>query len=465
VVPATAIAPVAPNAPVASVDDSTSPEYVLQHHRASLTAYEQTEITQYQKVYYWGEGVKKPYSASGGINHGFDDSRGDYLGVLRDHVAYRFELVDVLGSGSFGKVFKARDHMTRKFVALKIIRNRRRFHRQGLVEVKLLELLRNNDPNDMNNCIRMYSSFYFRSHLCFATELLSINLYELLLKTDLRGLSLGLVRKFAIQVLNAFRYAQKQRIIHADVKPENILLIDPNRSGIKVIDWGSGALESETIYTYIQSRFYRAPEVILGLPYGMPIDIWSIGVMLVELYTGKPLFPGEDEVDQLGKIVEYLGMPPREMIAKSPRKGEFFTAAPNGIGMVLRSRHRPNSQTLHRLLRDHDDFCDFILKLLAWDPARRPTPEESFRHPWIADGLRELDAGVKVPVIDPDKNLRSKSLPQNVRRAKEVPALPQVTQPPEGASGQDKKPMWQPVTDLTSGRKSGLVPARLPDLM
>ena len=81
------------------------------------------------------------------------------------------------------------------------------------------------------------------------------------------------------------------------MKPENILLKAPNKSGIKVIDFGSSCFEAERIYTYIQSRFYRAPEIILGIPYTPAIDMWSFGCVLAELYTGFPLFPGENEAE------------------------------------------------------------------------------------------------------------------------------------------------------------------------
>lgn len=108
-------------------------------------------------------------------------------------------------------------------------------------------------------------------------------------------MSLGLIRRFAIQILQALKYLRQERIIHCDLKPENILLKSPDKSGIKVIDFGSSCFSHERIYTYIQSRFYRAPEVILGVPYTSGIDMWSFGTILAELYTGFPLFPGESE--------------------------------------------------------------------------------------------------------------------------------------------------------------------------
>jgi dual specificity tyrosine-phosphorylation-regulated kinase 2/3/4 len=108
------------------------------------------------------------------------------------------------------------------------------------------------------------------------------------------------------------------------LKPENILLKRPDRSGIRVIDYGSSCYTNEKVFTYIQSRFYRAPEVILGLDYGLPIDMWSTGCILAELYTGHPLFPGENEPDQLACIMQLLGPPKKEYLDQCSRKKQFF---------------------------------------------------------------------------------------------------------------------------------------------
>jgi dual specificity tyrosine-phosphorylation-regulated kinase 2/3/4 len=105
-----------------------------------------------------------------------------------------------------------------------------------------------------------------------------------------------------------------ENVIHCDLKPENILLKSPDKSGIKVIDFGSSCFSNERIYTYIQSRFYRAPEIILGIPYTAAIDMWSFGCILAELYTGFPLFPGESEMEQLSLIMEIKGIPPEHIL-------------------------------------------------------------------------------------------------------------------------------------------------------
>lgn len=108
---------------------------------------------------------------------------------------------------------------------------------------------------------------------------------------------------------------------------ENVLLKHRGSSSIKVIDFGSSCYSHQRVYTYIQSRFYRSPEVILGLPYGPAIDMWSLGCILAELYTGYPLFPGENEVEQLACVMEVLGVPPEEVINNASRKRLFFGKA------------------------------------------------------------------------------------------------------------------------------------------
>lgn len=142
------------------------------------------------------------------------------------------------------------------------------------------------DKNDDHHLLRLKDTFIHRQHLCLAFELLSVNLYELIKQNQFRGLSTTLVRVFAQQLLNALSLLNKAHLIHCDLKPENILLkksvqpfsrllvaalmLSPSSLEspiIKVIDFGSACDERQTVYTYIQSRFYRSPEVLLGLPY------------------------------------------------------------------------------------------------------------------------------------------------------------------------------------------------------
>lgn len=224
------------------------------------------------------------------------------------------------------------------------------------------------------------------------------------------------------------------------MKPENVLLKQQGRSGIKVIpmsismqifsfrfragvkvldwllmrlvclffgfqviDFGSSCYENQRVYTYIQSRFYRAPEVILGAKYGMPIDMWSLGCILAELLTGYALFPGEDENDQLACIIELLGMPPQKLLDQSKRAKNFFSAKGyprycmtetsedgrlilgSGSSRQGKERGPPGSKNLKKALKGCDDplFLNFLCGCLEWDPELRMTPSAALKHSWF----------------------------------------------------------------------------------
>ncbi|KAI1762592.1 hypothetical protein GGR53DRAFT_412256 [Hypoxylon sp. FL1150] len=356
---------------------------------AMLNIYEKGEIIDYENVYFCG--TQNASKVVGNVtsslpNFGFDDERGDYTIVTGDHLSYRYEIVDVLGKGSFGQVVRCIDHKTGVLVAVKIIRNKKRFHQQALVEVNILQKLREWDPQNKHSMVNFTHSFYFRGHLCISTELLDMNLYEFIKSNAFRGFSLKLIRRFTKQMLSSLNLLKQHKVIHCDLKPENILLRHPMHSEIKVIDFGSSCFENEKVYTYIQSRFYRSPEVILGMTYGLPIDMWSLGCILAELYTGVPIFPGENEQEQLACIMEVFGPPEKHLIEKSTRKKLFFDSMgkPRLTVSSKGRRRRPSSKTLQQALKcDDEPFLDFLARCLRWDPDRRLKPEEAIRHEFI----------------------------------------------------------------------------------
>jgi len=374
-----------------------TPAKVLRLHMEEMTEYEQGEILDYPQVYYFGSNAQKIRgTGTNANNHGFDDERGDYNIVLHDHILYRYEVMNPLGKGSFGQVVRVYDYKTSGYVALKMIRNKKRFHHQALVEVKILEHLKERDQENTSNVVHVLDYFYFRNHLCITFELLSINLYEFIKNNNFQGVSLGLIRRFAIQLLTALRFLRKQRVIHCDFKPENVLLKNPTKSGIKVIDFGSSCFDDERVYTYIQSRFYRSPEVILGIPYDVAIDMWSFGCILAELHTGYPLFPGENEVEQLACIMEVVGLPPTRVLEAGTRKKMFFDQA-NNPRLVPNSRgkkRRPASKDLAVALRTSEiKFVEFLAGCLRWCPRERFTPEDGLQHEWITDGYAKQIMG------------------------------------------------------------------------
>ncbi|RKP14849.1 kinase-like domain-containing protein, partial [Piptocephalis cylindrospora] len=155
---------------------------------------------------------------------------------------------------------------------------------------------------------------------------------------------------------------------------------------LKVIDFGSSCLKDQQLYTYIQSRFYRSPEVILGAPYGLSIDMWSVGCIVAELYTGYPIFPGEDEQEQLGLMMEVLGIPPPEFLKHASRKSVFFDSKgqPRPPADPKAKRRRAASKSLKAALRCQDErFLDFLERCMMWEPERRLRPDQALKHDWI----------------------------------------------------------------------------------
>lgn len=213
-----------------------------------------------------------------------------------------------------------------------------------------------------------------------------MNLYEFIKFNSFKGFSLKLIRRFTKQLLNSLLLLKKHKVIHCDLKPENILLTHPAHSELRVIDFGSSCFVDCQVYTYIQSRFYRSPEVILGLEYGLPIDMWSVGCILAELWSGYPIFPGENETEQLACIMEVFGPPERGLIEKSGRKKLFFDSLgkPRLSVSSKGRRRKPSSKTLAQALKcDDEAFLDFLTKCLRWDQDRRLKPEQAMCHEFI----------------------------------------------------------------------------------
>lgn len=277
---------------------------------------------------------EKQKKGKGATNDGWDDENYDYIFSPGELFYGRYRIKERIGKGSFGQVVRAEDVQEQRDVAIKIIKSKKPFLLQAKTEIELLSRLNAKDPGDDNNIgtysehgeealgvrksilthffsfvecvVRLIEHFMYRNHQCIVFEMLSLNLYELLKNTQFGGVSLNLIRKFGKQVLKSLSFLAREDvdIIHCDLKPENILLRHPKKSGIKVIDFGSSCRSNKRMYSYIQSRFYRSPEVMLGLPYSTAIDIWSLGCILAEMHTGEPLFSGSDQFDQMQKIVK-----------------------------------------------------------------------------------------------------------------------------------------------------------------
>lgn len=267
--------------------------------------------------------------SEGKCNNGYDNINSDYILYVNDVLGVeqnrKYLVLDILGQGTFGQVVKCQNLMTKEILAVKVIKSKSEYLNQSLTEVKILELINEKiDPDDKHHFLRMFDSFVHKNHLCLVFELLSNNLYELLKQNQYHGLSMQLIKIFTKQMLDSLCVLKDSKLIHCDLKPENILLCSLDKPDIKIVDFGSSCDETKTIYTYIQSRFYRAPEVILGIPYSSSIDMWSFGCIIAELFLGIPIFPGASEYNQITRIINTLNYPPNWMLEMGKNTSKFL---------------------------------------------------------------------------------------------------------------------------------------------
>ena len=368
----------------------------------------------------------------------------------------RYRVKGVFGEGTFGQVLRCVEELPQlgrddgggtastsgSVVAIKVVKNRPAYFHQAKSEVGILALMNkwaqrevlDGRPGESDEAaaqraaegarqgrhiVRLHDWFVCKGHLCIATEPLYSNLYELLKRNGHRGLSLNSVALFVEQLLDALAVLYDADVIHADIKPENVLLRDVPRRGewprIRLIDFGSACFSKKKVYSYIQSRFYRAPEVVLGLAYGTAIDMWSVGCMAAELFLGLPVFPGQSEFDLLHRIVDAIGSVPEDILARARNTDIYFKKGDQGErrllthaehatvtkrkeqvrkvyfadarleSMVQDYQHKQlmsvdelASETQHRSL-----FLDFLRGILTFDQAKRWTPREAASHPFI----------------------------------------------------------------------------------
>lgn len=351
-----------------------TPSTVLLEHYDKLSEYEYKEITNYSEIYYFGK-TKRKFTGK------FCDERLFYRSFVGDHIAYRYEIQKLLGDGSFGLVLQCYDHKTQVSVAVKVLRKGKKFAKIGEMEAGVLDFLATGGEDDA--IIKKFEHFKFRGHFCIVYELLSMDLYQFLKKNDFRGASMNIIKRIAVQLIIALKHIHSSGFIHCDLKPENVLFKAENKSSIKIIDFGSACEKNNKVYTYIQSRFYRAPEVILEAGYSEKIDMWSLGCVLFELYKGIPIFQGSNEQDQLCRIVEIIGEVPESLILASKRKAVFFNEE-----MKVRDKNgelaKPAIKTVAGLIKNAEkNFIDFLIDCFKINPDERIDAEAALSHPWI----------------------------------------------------------------------------------
>ncbi|XP_022678613.1 serine/threonine-protein kinase prp4 isoform X2 [Setaria italica] len=336
----------------------------------------------------------------------WDDPGGYYTYHCGEVLHGRYEIMAGHGMGVFSNVVRAKDLKAGKGdsseVAIKIIRNIPVMYKAGKQEISILEKLASADPKDRRHCVRFISSFMYRNHLCLIFESLHMNLRELLKKfgSDV-GLKLTAVRTYSKQLFIALKHLKSCNVLHCDIKPDNVL-VNEAKTKLKLCDFGS-AMPTGTneITPYLVSRFYRAPEIILGLPYNHPLDMWSVGCSLFELYTGKLLFPGKTNNDMLRLHMESKGALPKKMLRKGTFAKEHFDQdfkyfhEKDPVTKMTVKRHpvmnikRQDVSSVVSSFPGEDpkmlfNFNDLLKRILVLDPEKRLKVEQALSHPFVS---------------------------------------------------------------------------------
>ncbi|XP_072172100.1 homeodomain-interacting protein kinase 1-like [Diadema setosum] len=347
---------------------------------------------------------------------------GDYQLVQHEvlcSLTNSYEVLEFLGRGTFGQVVKCWKRGTNEIVAIKILKNHPSYARQGQIEVSILARLSAENADDFN-LVRAYEYFQHKNHTCLVFELLEKNLYDFLKQSKFRPLPLKHIRPTLQQVLVALLKLKTLGLIHADLKPENIMLVDPVRQPyrVKVIDFGSASHVSKAVCsTYLQSRYYRAPEIILGLPFCEAIDMWSLGCVVAELFLGWPLYPGASEYDQIRYISQTQGLPAEHLLSAATKTTRFFKRdvestfplwrlkSPEEHELEMNVKSKEARKYIFNCLddiagvnlptdlegseylaekADRREFVDLLKKMLTIDPDKRITPLEALSHPFVS---------------------------------------------------------------------------------
>ena len=192
-------------------------------------------------------------------------------------------------------------------------------------------------------------------------------------------------------------FLKNKGVIHCDMKPENIIFTDETLNDIKIIDFGASCMSCDKGFFYVQSRYYRAPEIVLGNRYDHAVDMWSLGCIVFELITGKPLFPAKDENELIEFFFITLGPIPDEFIATGKNQSKFYKKRTTLFGSTYyemirskitrqTSKLKERSEDIKFLLQNFQvspDLINFIERCLVFDPALRLTSHEAIQHPWF----------------------------------------------------------------------------------
>ncbi|XP_073284173.1 serine/threonine-protein kinase AFC2-like isoform X1 [Primulina huaijiensis] len=352
-----------------------------------------------------------------------DDEDGHYMFERGENLTSRYKIQSKMGEGTFGQVLECWDRERKEMVAIKVIRGVKKYRDAAMIEIDMLQQLCRHDEG-AERCVRIWNWFDYRNHICIVFEKLGPSLYDFLRKNSYRSFPIDLVREIGRQLLECVAFMHDLRMIHTDLKPENILLVSPGyvkvpeykdslrsqsgsyykripkSSAIKVIDFGSTTYDIQGQSYIVSTRHYRAPEVILGLGWSYPCDIWSVGCILVELCTGEALFQTHENLEHLAMMERVLGPLPHHMLKRAVGHAEKYirrgrldwpegATSRDSIKTVSKLPRLPNL-IMHHVDHSAGDLIKLLQGLLRYDPSDRMSAREALGHPFFKESSRTV---------------------------------------------------------------------------
>jgi serine/threonine protein kinase len=346
-----------------------------------------------------------------------DDTVGHFRGESGTVIADRYRILKQVGLGTFGRVVECLDlkqgntgktSRRRQYreteghhVALKIVRNVKRYYESALIEASVVEEVNRRGGRGMTHCVVMHDAFTFENHFCMVFESLGPSLYDFLKRHNYQPFPLVCIQDFAVQLLETLEFLHSFRLIHTDLKIENVLLMNdrevtygyqrvPESTRIKVIDFGGACYDDDKKSSVINTRQYRAPEVILGTGWSMPSDMWSAGCILAELYQGELLFSTHDNLEHLALMERMVGPFPRRLLKKAKANSHLAKEAFDSNDRHRMDRVLPaenslfvkKSVALEAIVRREEElwFLSLLRKMLVIDPTERATAHECLQY-------------------------------------------------------------------------------------
>ncbi|KAL4319766.1 hypothetical protein GQ457_18G000400 [Hibiscus cannabinus] len=287
----------------------------------------------------------------------------------------QYEKVEKIGEGTYGVVYKARDRVTNETIALKKIRLEQEDEGVPSTAIREISLLK---EMQHGNIVRLQDVVHSEKRLYLVFEYLDLDLKKHMDSCSEFGKDPRMIKTFLYQILRGIAYCHSHRVLHRDLKPQN-LLIDRRTNALKLADFGLARAFGIPVRTFtheVVTLWYRAPEILLGSRhYSTPVDVWSVGCIFAEMVNQRPLFPGDSEIDELFKIFRILGTPNEDTWPGVTSLPDFKSAFPKWPSQDL-ATVVPNLES---------SGVDLLSKMLCMDPGKRITARSALEHEYLKD--------------------------------------------------------------------------------